>query len=169
MSRFYCSIQEFILLSNINNKIMFSEEALISMANGTFKPIKSIVRGDLILNKFGKKTSVLALKEHQNESTIRIQLDNGTGTFYMSPNTIVLGYYRTPELTLKSEYAMISQIKENGGFLKSDLKIFSPDSDVKIEVYDIGQAQTLYSLTTSDNSKSYKVNKVIISNQPSHW
>lgn len=161
-------IQEFILLSNIN-KIMYSEEALVSMSNGTFKPINSIVRGDLILNKFGKKTSVLKVKEHENEQSVRIQLDNGTGTFYISPNAIVLGYYRTPELTLKSEYAPISQIKENNGFLKSDLKIFSPDSDVRIEIYENSEPRTLYSLTTSDNSKSYKINKIIVSNQPSHW
>jgi hypothetical protein len=148
---------------------MFSEDALVSMANGTFKSIKLLVRGDVILNKFGKKTVVLSVKTHQNENTIRVQLDNGTGTFYMSPDTIVLGYYRTPELTLKSEYVPISQIKNNNGFLKSDLKIFSPDSDSKIELYEIAQPQTLYSLITSDNSKSYKVNKVIVSNQPSHW
>jgi hypothetical protein len=148
---------------------MFSEDALVSMANGTFKSIKLLVRGDIILNKFGKKTTVLSVKTHQVENSIRVQLDNGTGTFYMSPDTIVLGYYRTPELTLKSEYAPISQIKANNGFLKSDLKIFSPDSDCKIELYEIAQQQTLYSLTTSDNSKSYKVNKIIVSNQPSHW
>lgn len=148
---------------------MYSEEALVSMANGTFKPIKSIVRGDLIQNKFGKKTTVLSLKEHQNEQSIRIQLDNGTGTFHVSPNAIVLGYYRTPELTLKSEYLAISQVKEHNGFLKSDLKLFSPDSDVRIEIYDNAEPRTLYSLTTSDNSKSYKINKIIVSNQPSHW
>lgn len=158
MNLFYC----------VNILQMFSEEALISMANGSFKPINQLVRGELIINKFGKRTTVLQLKTHEKEESMRIQLDNGTGTFYISPNTIVLGYYRTPELTLKSEYCTISHLHQNKGYLKSGLKLFSPESDVQIESYISSEPRTLYSLITSDNSKSYKVNKIIVSNQPSH-
>lgn len=148
---------------------MFSEEALVSMANGTFKPINTIVRGEEILNKFGKRTTVLHLKTHPNEECVRVQLDNGTDTFYVSPNTIFLGYYRTPDLRLKSEYSPISIIHENNGYLKSDLKIFSPDSDIGIESYIASEPKTLYSLVTIDSSRSYKINKAIVSNQPSHY
>jgi hypothetical protein len=147
---------------------MFSEDALVTMANGGFKPIKSIVRGDFILNKFGKKTSVLSVKTFPNNEAVRIQLDNGTGTFYISPNAIVFGHYRTSDLRLISEYAPISQIYDNNGYIKSDLKIFSPDSDVQIESYITAEPHTLYSITTSDNSQSYKINNIIVSNKPSH-
>lgn len=148
---------------------MFSEEALVSMANGSFKPINTVVRGDQIMNKFGKRTTVLNIKTHPDEECVRVQLDNGTGTFYISPHTIVLGYYRTPDLRLKSEYGPISSIHENNGYLKSDLKIFSPDSDVRIESYVSSEPKTLYSIITMDNSRSYKINKIIVSNQPSHY
>ena len=54
---------------------MFSEEALVSMANGTFKSIKSIVRGDLILNKFGNPILLFIFAE-QIYKYIKYELKN---------------------------------------------------------------------------------------------
>lgn len=147
---------------------MFSEDALISMANGTFKPISSIVKGDGILNKFKETTRVLNVNTYNNKECVRVQLNNGTNSFYTSPDSIVFCYYRTPDTTLKSEYCHISHVHEVNGFIKSDLKIFSPDSDVSIESYVTSEPTTLYSLYTSDNSQSYLVNKIIVSNNMSH-
>ena len=146
---------------------MFSADCLISMANGTHKPITSILRGDMIFNKFKVPTKVLKIHTCENQQSIRVQLNNGTNSFHVSPNAIVFCYYRTPNSTLKSEYCSISKVQENNGCIKSDLKIFSPDSDVNIDSYVDVESSTLYSLDTSDNSQSYLVNKVIVSNIPS--
>jgi hypothetical protein len=146
---------------------MFSADCLISMANGTHKPITSILRGDMIFNKFKVPTKVLKIHTYENQQSIRIQLNNGTTSFHVSPNAIVFCYYRTANSTLKSEYCTISKVQENNGYIKSDLKIFSPDSDVNIDSYVDVESSTLYSLDTSDNSQSYLVNKVIVSNIPS--
>jgi hypothetical protein len=147
---------------------MFSEDTLVSMANGTFKPISSIVKGDAILNKFKGSTRVLNINTYNNQECIRVQLNNGTNSFYTSPDSIVFCYYRTPDTTLQSEYCHISHVHEVNGYIKSDLKIFSPDSDVSIESYVTSEPTTLYSLHTSDNSQSYLVNKIIVSNNISH-
>jgi hypothetical protein len=147
---------------------MFSEEAIVSMANGAFKPISDIVKGDIILNKFKRSTRVLKIHTHTNQGCIRVQLNNGTNSFHTSPESIVFCYYRTPDSTLKSEYCHISHVHENNGYIKADLKIFSPDSDVEIESYVTSDPITLYSLYTSDNSQSYIINNIIISNNTSH-
>jgi hypothetical protein len=139
------------------------------MANGTYKPITAILKGDMILNKFKIPTRVLKIHTYENTPSIRVQLNNGTNSFYISPNAIVFCYYRTPTGTLISEYCSISKVKENNGYMKYDLKIFSPDSDVNIDSYIDSEPTTLYSLQTSDNSQSYLVNKVIVSNIPSHY
>jgi hypothetical protein len=146
---------------------MFSEEALISMADGTFKPIGSIVKGDIILNKFKRTTKVLNKQTHNNQECFRVQFNNRTSSFHTSPESIVFCYYRTPDYTLKSQYCHLSHVYDNNGFIKADLKIFSPDSDVLIESYTLSDPVTLYSLYTSDNSQSYFVNKIITSNHPS--
>lgn len=147
---------------------MFSEEALISMGDGTFKPIGSIVKGDIILNKFKRTTKVLKKQIHNNQECIRVQLNNGTSSFHTSPKSIVFCYYRMPDYSLKSQYCHLSHVYDNNGFIKSDLKIFSPDSDVLIQSYTPSEEVTLYSLDTSDNSQSYFVNKIITSNHHSN-
>lgn len=148
---------------------MFSADCLIAMANGTHKPIISILKGDIIFNKFKVPTKVLKIDKYENQQSIFVQLDNGTTSFHVSPYTIVLCYYRLPDNTLKSEYCHISHVHEHNGFIKSNLKLFSPDSDVKIESYVDVEPSTLYSLYTSDNLQSYLVNGIIVSNSPSHY
>jgi len=147
---------------------MFSKESIVSMANGTFKHIDSIIKGDIILNKFKQATKVLHIYTYNDVDSIEIQLDNGTNTFYASPQSIFFCYFRTPEHSLKSQYCPISKAYNNNACLKSDLKMFSPDSDVKITKYITSTPTTLYSLYTSDNSQSYLINKTIISHQPSY-
>jgi hypothetical protein len=149
---------------------MFSQESLITMANGTFKPINTLQRGDIVLNKLYKPTRILKVNIYENERCVRVQFDNGTNTFHLSPNTIVLCYYRLPDNTFKSEYCHISHVHENNGYMKSNLKLFSPDSDILIESYvESSENKTLYSLVTSDNSQSYLVNHAIISNNLSNY
>lgn len=140
------------------------------MANGTYKPISQIHKGDVILNKFKQQVRVLKLNVYQNQTVVRVQLNNGTNSFYTSPNSIVFCYYRLPNNTLMSEYCHISHVHENNGYMKSDLKIFSPESDISIDSYiQEEQQHTLYSLFTGDSSQSYIVNKAIVSNTPSHY
>jgi hypothetical protein len=149
---------------------MFSQESLVSMGNGTLKPIYLIQKGDIILNKFKLPVSVLKVNTYENQSCVRIQFNNGTNTFHSSPNSIVFCYYRLPNHTLKSEYCNISDVHDHNGYLKSNLKLFSPESDIYIDSYiDNNNKCTLYSLQTSDNSQSYFVNKAIVSNIPSHY
>lgn len=148
---------------------MFSEDVLISMANGEKKLLKDINVGDLIMNKFGKMTSVRKIKKYVDYDCIFIQLDNNSEGFYVNSETIVLGYYRGGDDRLISEYCSISDILENKGFIKSDLKIFSPDSDVEIVLHKVSEPKTLYSLITGDDSKSYKVNNIIVSNRASRF
>lgn len=147
---------------------MFSKEALVSMADGTFKPISSIIKGDVILNKFYQKCNVLEINVHQDQKCKLIQLNNDTTPFGVSPNSIVLCHYRTPN-SLKSEYCYISTAYTKNSILKSNLRLFSPDSDVLIETYTDVENQTLYSLRTSDNSQSYLINKIITTKEPSHY
>ena len=148
---------------------MFSADCLISISNGTHKPITSILKGDVIFNKFKVATTVLKIEKHENQPSVRVQLNNGTSSFHVSPDTIVLCYYRLPNNTLKSEYCHISHVHEHNGIIKSNLKLFSPDSDVNIDSYVDAEPTTLYSLYTSDNSQSYLVNGIIVSNNPSHY
>lgn len=148
---------------------MFSQDSLVSMADGTFKPINQIKKGDIILNKFKQHVRILKVNIHENQQAVRIQFNNGTNTFHISPNTIVFCYYRLPDNTLKSEYCPISHVHENSGYMKSDLKIFSPESDIAIDSYiPDEQLYTLYSLYTSDTSQSYLINKAIVSGIASH-
>jgi hypothetical protein len=149
---------------------MFSENVLISMANGGKKLIKDIKVNDLILNKFGRVTNVRSVKKYMDYECIYIQLDNNSDSFYVNGETIVLGYYRGEKDKFISEYCSISDILDKRGYIKSDLKIFSPDSDIEIMEYKKSEEmRTLYSLVTSDESKSYKVNNMIVSNRASRF
>lgn len=149
---------------------MFSQESLVTMASGASKQINTIKTGDIILNKFKIPTRVLSVKKYENQPCIRIQFNNGTNTFYTSPNSIVFCYYRLPDNTIKSEYVAVSTVHSNNGYLKSNLRLFSPESDIYMESYiDNNETCALYSIQTSDNSQSYLINNAIVSNNPSHY
>ena len=147
---------------------MFSREALVSMADGTFKPINTIIKGDVILNKFYQRCNVLDINVHQDKKCVLLQLNNGTTPFHSSPNSVVLCHYKCAN-ALKSSYCPLSEAYTNNSILKSNLRLFSPDSDVLVEKYQDAENQTLYSLHTSDNSQSYLINKIITTKEPSHY
>ena len=134
---------------------MFSEEAMVNMADGTFKSISLIKSRDYIFNKLKNPIKVERIVQ-------KIHLDNGTDPFYITPDTLFLCIYNNGSFT--SEYANIETIEKFNGKLKSSLKIFSKESDTSILEYNTDLLRKdVYTLELldPDNTESYYICNVI--------
>jgi hypothetical protein len=148
---------------------MFSEEATISMANGSQKNIDKIRVNDIILNKLNHPVTVNKIQKYTAHASVGIQLNNGTGVFYCDPNVNVLCHNIALNGNSTSEFNSISSVHTFSGTsskLKSSSKMFSPESDVSITTYDdpvTPHIKDLYCIGTSDSSQTFYVNKIIAS------
>lgn len=147
---------------------MFSEEARISMANGTQKNIDKIKVNDLILNKLNLAVSVNRVHKYTAHGTVGIQLNNGTGVFYCDPDVKVLCHNIASNGNNISKFCTISSVHTYSGTsskLKSSSKIFSPESDVSITTYDDPtplHIKDVYCIHTSDSTQTFYVNKILV-------
>lgn len=142
---------------------MFSEETMITMADGTKKNINLLTRGQLILNKNNKMIKVLEVIPYPNRPAVGIQLDNETGVFFTCPNTKVYCSYQNNNKII-ADYLPLHQVNDNNAILKSSLKMFNPSSNVNIVTYDNTDenlTKTLYKLITVDNGTSYFANGIL--------
>lgn len=148
---------------------MFSEEATISMADGTQKTIDKIKVNDLILNKFNIPVRIHSIHKFEAHNSVGIQLNNGTGVFYCASDVKVLCHNIAANGTNMSDFITISDVHNYTGAsskLKSSPKVFSPESDVSITTYDDAVSphiKDLYCIHTSDSKQSFYVNKIIAS------
>lgn len=148
---------------------MFSEEATISMADGTQKHIDKIKVNDLILNKFDIPVRVNSIHKEEDHNSVGIQLNNGTGVFYCASDVKVLCHNIASNGTTISDFITISEVHNYTGTsskLKSSSKVFSPESDVSITTYDdpvSPHIKDLYCIHTSDAKQTFYVNKIIAS------
>jgi len=146
---------------------MFSEEASISMADGTQKRINKIKVNDLILNKLNIPVKVNSIHKLEARNSVGIQLNNGTGVFYCDPDVKVLCHNIASNGNVISDFCTISSVHNYSGAsskLKSSSKAFSPESDVSITTYDdpvSPHIKDLYCINTSDSSQTLYVNKII--------
>ena len=142
---------------------MFSEETMITMADGTKKNINLLTRGQLILNKNNKMIKVLEVVSYPNRPVVGIQLDNETGVFFACPNTKVYCSYQNNNRTV-ADYIPLHQVNDNNAILKNSLKMFDPSSNVNIVTYDNTDenlTKTLYKLITIDSGTSYYANGIL--------
>jgi hypothetical protein len=142
---------------------MFSEETMITMADGSKKNINLLKRGQLILNKNNKMIKVLEVVSYPNRPVVGIQLDNETGVFFTCPNTTVYCSYQNNNRTT-ADYIPFHQVNDKNAILKKSLKMFDPLSNVNIVTYDntdINLVKTVYKLITIDNGTSYYANGIL--------
>jgi hypothetical protein len=148
---------------------MFSEEAIISMANGSQKHIDKIKVNDVVLNKLNQPVSVNKIEKYTAHASVGIQLNNGTGVFYCDPSVKVLCHNIALNGNSTSDFYSISDVHTYSGTssrLKSSSKMFSPESDVSITTYDDPtppHIKDLYCIHTSDSTQTFYVNKIIAS------
>jgi hypothetical protein len=143
---------------------MYSAEALISMANGSFKNINNVRVGDKIYNKLSRPVNVTRIHKIDNAPVVEIQLNNGTGVFYSSPSSKIFCHHVHIDGKHHTEYCSIASAYTDGAKLKNSLKILSPNSDVIFTTYDDSNTsltKTVYCIHTIDSSRSFFVNKVI--------
>ena len=144
---------------------MFSEECIVPLADGSTKSISAIVPGDLIINKLLKVVKVRAVTSTTGNA-VAVQLNNGTGVFYTDPTARFLCHYINGD-SHTSHWDSISTINTHQGWVKSSMKIFSPETNVSISSYDASNTsltKTLYTIQNlNDNTNSYFVNGVIVS------
>lgn len=141
---------------------MFSEEAMVNMADGTFKSISLIKPRDYIFNKLKNPIKVDRIIKTSQQIVQKIHLDNGTDPFYITSDTLFLCIYNNGSFT--SEYANIETIQKFNGKLKSSLKIFSKESDTTILEYNtdlIRKDVYTLELLDPDNTESYYICNVI--------
>ena len=147
---------------------MFSEEATVRMADGTQKNIKRIKINDKILNKLNIPVAVSRVHKFVGHTCVGIQLNNGTGVFYCSPNVKVLCHNVALDGSNIADFCTISSSHNYAGTsskLKSSSKVFSPESDVSITTYDDQSpphTKDLYCIHTSDSTQTFYINKIIV-------
>lgn len=144
---------------------MFSEEALIKMASGENKSIKLIKVNDIVMNNRNLPVKILAIDQvHDAHDAITLQINNGSGVFYCSPNTKFNYHDTLVDNSHSSGYDIIANIvAKNNAFLKSSLKTFSSDSDIDILTYDSNVVpKNLYCFHTNDSSYTFFINGIIV-------
>lgn len=143
---------------------MYSAETLITMADGTFKNINNVQVGDIIYNKLLRPVEISRIHSQTNTPVVEVQLNNGTGVFYTSPNSKIFCHHVANDGSQHTEYCSISQAHGEGAKLKSSMKILSPESDVTYTTYDdsnVSLTKTTYCLHTLDSTRSFFANKII--------
>ena len=143
---------------------MYSAETLISMVDGTFKNINNIRVGDKIYNKLFKPVSVSRIHLQENTPVAEIQLNNGTGVFFISPTTKVFSHCSRIDGSQCAEYCTIADTHAEGGKLKNSIKILSPESDVVFTTFNnsnVSLTKTTYCIHTLDPTRTFFANKII--------
>lgn len=159
------NLEIYFIYNNIYKR-MFSAEAMVSMADGSKKHINTLHVGDFILNKLNKPVKIRAVVVEENIHVVVVQLNNGSGLFYTSPNSKFLCHHTNNTNEHTSHFDIIQNIYADSGYLKSNLKIFSPETDISISSYDDSNAsleKTVYCIQSlNDTTSSYIVNGVIV-------
>lgn len=146
---------------------MFSSETMISMTDGSKKPISTIRVNDSILDKLNLPMKVTEVNKYLNHEAVGIQLNNGTGVFYCDRDVKFLCHNVNNNGTSTVGYSSINNIHTFSGSssrLKSSPKVFSPESDVSITTYDDptpSHTKDLYCIHTNDGTYAFYVNGVI--------
>jgi len=157
-----CHLNKYILYVYII--YMFSKEALIYMANGTYKSVSEVKTGEYIMNKLYAPTKVIRVHKLINKNVIEMQLHNGTKPFFCSPEIIVYCHHTTPDGKHHTEYTCLNEVYANKSKLKSSIKPFSPNTDVDILTYNNTNPELtkdLYCIHTIDPTGSFIVNGII--------
>lgn len=142
---------------------MFSQEATISMADGTQQMINNIRVNDIILNKLNVPVKVDRIHIYPSHLCVGVQLNNGTGVFYCDPNVKVLCHNTENNGSTIIDFRTISSVISTGSTLKSSSKVFSPNSNVSIITYnDNNYVKDLYCIHISDSTQAFYINKVIV-------
>jgi len=144
---------------------MFSKDALVYMADGTYKSIDQIKQGEYIMNKLYSPTKVIRVHKLLNQSVVHIQLDNNTTSFFCSPNIIVYSHHTTSHGKHHTEYTSLQDVYYNKSKLKNSIKPFSPNTDVDILLYDdtnLELKKDLYCIHTIDSTSSFIINGIIV-------
>jgi hypothetical protein len=137
---------------------MFSEEAMISIGDGSFKKISELRQFDFIYNKLKNPVKINTIRKFLQQPVLKVQLSESS--FYTTPDTLFLCVYHT-EQGLVSKYLDIISIKNVSGELKNSLKIFSNEPNVEI-ISVTNDTKDVYELTTLDSETSFFVNGVIV-------
>ena len=141
---------------------MFSAESMISMADGSTKHINLIAINDTIYNKLLEPVKVDRLHNIQNYTVSSVLLNNGTGVFYCAPSAMFLAHTSHTNGNHISDYLPISEAYSLGSKLKSNGRIFSPESDITISTYEASTPKTVYYIHTLDIDQTFIVNGVIV-------
>lgn len=140
----------------------FSEEAIISMANGVPKNINLVRPGEYILNRLNQSVKVRTVYSHDFTSANSIKLDNNTSLFYTLPTTEFLKHKINIDNSHNSDYDIILNIHNENSKLKKNLKVFAYDSDISILSYDTTLfTKTLFTIYTVDSAPTCIINGVI--------
>ena len=148
---------------------MFSAETLITMADGTVKHINLIQQNDFILNKLRKPVQVKRINKIPNAQVVEVQLNNGTGAFFCTPNSIVYCHHTTNDGSHRTQHCSISDAASDDAKLKNSISLFSPESDVSITSFNDSNPdlkKDVYSLYAIDETKSFFANGIIITYLP---
>ena len=141
---------------------MFSEEAMVNMADGTVKSISLIVARDYILDKFNNPVKVTRLIKTIQQVVQMVQLNNNTDPFYITSDTLFLCVYvYNNGINITSEYTTMDIIQKFNGQLKSSLKVFSKESNASILMYNTDLIRKDVYTLELQNSDSYLVCNII--------
>lgn len=140
---------------------MFSSEAVVTMANGTYRSISLVRINDLIMNKFFNPCKVTRIT-HNTGNSVSVQLDNDTDAFFTDADALFMCNITEIDSSKTVKNDTISNIFTNGYKLKNSGKFFSPESEVSIIDYDdTPVSKTLYCLYTNDKTQTYLINQIV--------
>ena len=139
----------------------FSEEATILMADGTYKSIKNIKKGEYVMNKRKKPVRVMANYKQLAEDTISFERDGDVTTIYCTPDQKFPAIYINTAGSTVNELLTLSEMDTKSAKFKNSTRMFSTTSNVVMNNYSgTLVSKDVWSLDVSDNTKSFIMNTI---------
>lgn len=140
----------------------FSEEATILMADGTYKSIKDVKKGQYVMNKQKKPVRVMANYKQLAEDCVSFERAGDVTTLYCTPDQKFSACYTNTAGSTVHEKLTVTEMDQKSAVFKNSTKMFSTTSNVVMNNYNgTLVSKDIYSLDVSDNAKSFIMNTVL--------
>lgn len=139
----------------------FSAEATILMADGTYKSIANIKRGEFVMNRRGRPVRVAANYKQLAEDTISFERDGDITTIYCTPDQKFNAIYTNTAGNTVNALMTPTEMDTHNAKFRNNTRMFSTSSNLVMNNYSgTLVSKDVWSLDVSDSSKSFVMNTI---------
>lgn len=143
----------------------FSQEATVLMADGTWKNINLVKKGDYVMNKHGSAVRVMTNYKQLSQDCISFERGGSVTTIYATPDQKFQGCYQLNtggNNVLMCGYYTPSELDDMSGMFKNTTKMFGTQNNIALNNFNgTLVSKDVWSIDVSGPTKSFFVNTLI--------